>query len=593
MIRGQVLTIVGISALILGIIVAAFSGLSRTPLFQPIEGLTAEVAREMLENGNWFVPHFNYSIYADKPPLFYWVIIPGLKIFGNTELGARFGLAMVGLAEIILVFLLGRILYGSLAGLMGAVALALSFGHIIFARLIMVDLLFSTCVAATFLCFSLGYMEQGRRFLWWTLAGTCIGMAVLAKGFIGLAFPVLTLGLFALFTRQWDLLKQKAAIGALLGFLVVVIPWHLYMILRVPGFAYHYFWNEQVLRFLNGREPKDYIGTPLLSFLFSVLVWALPWSLFIFHIVWGFKHTKKDDSKRALLGRYLPWLWMGSVICFFSLTQARLFYYTIPVLPAFALLVGWFWGEVEHFDGKRFRWTLVLVLAIVAIISAPSIFVMPNLGVQIVPEEIQKRLFGPILTMGVCITVGVIIAIVTVLMRRYRAAFWFLCTFMLLSCIPLGRAFIVFGDYISLGNLLPSVEPLISHNDVVVHRFINDDQSEVVFYLKRKVRVLKRPGEYHEPILGGSDGYYIEQSEFERLWNSKTPVFLMVSHYALVGLPPEDPPVDAVVLARNGKTFICCNPSAVQRIDKQKVGANKWAHLKQRADIEKIRSLPE
>ena len=123
MARGQVLTIVGITAVVLGIIAAAFQGLNRPPLFQPIEGLTAEVAREMIENGNWFVPHFNYSIYADKPPLFYWVTIPGLKLFGNTEFGARFGLALVGLAEIILVFLLGRLLYGSVAGLMGAVAL--------------------------------------------------------------------------------------------------------------------------------------------------------------------------------------------------------------------------------------------------------------------------------------------------------------------------------------------------------------------------------------------------------------------------------------------------------------------------------------
>jgi 4-amino-4-deoxy-L-arabinose transferase-like glycosyltransferase len=575
MTRRKVFIIIGIATLVLGIILITFTGLSRVPLFQPIEGLTAEVAREMLETGDWIVPHFNYSIYADKPPLFYWVTLPGLKLFGNTELGARFGLAMVGLAEIILVFLLGRFLYGSLAGLMGAVALACSIGHIIFTRLMMVDMLFSTCVAATFLCFSLGYGEQRRRFRWWTLAGACIGMAVLAKGLIGLVFPVLTLGLFALFTHQWDLLKQKAARGALLGFLVVVIPWHLYMIWRVPGFAYHYFWNEQVLRFLDMREPKDYIGTSLPIFLISVLVWALPWSLFIPHILWGFRRRKREDTRLGLLGRYLPWLWMGSVIGFFSLTEARLFYYTIPALPAFALLVGWFWSEVEGLDGKRFRWTLALVLAIIAIISVPSILVMPNLGGQIVPEEIQKKLLGPMLTVGVCIIIGVVVAIITVLMRRYRAAFWFLSAFMLLSCIPLPRAFIVFGDYISLRSLLPAVEPFISPNDVVVHRFVNDDQSEVVFYLKRRVRILKRPGEFHEPILGNSEGYYIEQSEFERLWNSQTPVFLMASHHAFVGLPPEEPPVDATVLARNGKTFICCNPSTAQRIHQQKVSTNK------------------
>jgi 4-amino-4-deoxy-L-arabinose transferase-like glycosyltransferase len=575
MTKGRLLTIAGITTLVLGIILAAFTGLSRTPLFQPIEGLTAEVAREMLESGDLFVPHFNYSIYADKPPLFYWVTIPGLKLFGNTEFGARLGLAMVGIAEIILVFLLGRLLYGSLAGLMGAVALACSIGHIIFTHLAMVDILFSTCVTATFLCFSLGYIEERRRFLWWTLAGACIGMAVLTKSLIGFVFPVFTFGLFTLFTRQWNLLKQKAVMGALLGLLVVVIPWHLYMIFRVPGFAYQYFWNEQVLRFLNMRQPKDYIGTPLPLYLLSVLVWALPWSLYFAHIIWGFRRRKKDDSKHSLLGRYLPWLWMGSVVGFFSLTDARLFYYTIPALPAFALLVGWFWSEVENLDGKRFRLTLALVLATVAIISAPSIFVIPNLGGQIVPSETQKNMLGPLLLVGICIAIGVVMAIITVLMKRYRAAFWFLSVFMLISCIPLSRVLIVFGDYISLRNSIPAVEHFISPSDVVVHRFVKDDQSEAVFYLKRKVRILKRPGEFHQPILGNSEGYYIEQSEFERLWNSQTPVFLMVSHYAFVDLPPEDPPVNATVLVRNGKAFICCNPSAAQRIHQQKASINQ------------------
>ena len=118
------------------------------------------------------------------------------------------------------------------------------------------------------------------------------------------------------------------------------------------------------------------------------------------------------------------------------------------------------------------------------------------------------------------------------------------------------------------------MEYFISPKDIVVHRFVNDDQSEVVFYLKRRVRVLKRPGEFHQPILGSSEGYYIEESEFEKLWNSQMPVFLMVSHHAFVGLAPEDPPIDATILARSGKAFICCNPFAAQRIRQQKISSN-------------------
>jgi hypothetical protein len=111
--------------------------------------------------------------------------------------------------------------------------------------------------------------------------------------------------------------------------------------------------------------------------------------------------------------------------------------------------------------------------------------------------------------------------------------------------------------------------------DVMVHRFVKDDQSEMVFYFKRKVRILKRPSEYHQPILGKSEGYYIEEPELERLWSSSTPVFLMVSHHAFVGLPPEAPPAGATVLARNGEAFIYCNSPAAQRIRRQMTCANQ------------------
>ena len=53
-----------------------------------------------------------------------------------------------------------------------------------------------------------------------------------------------------------------------------------------------------------------------------------------------------------------------------------------------------------------------------------------------------------------------------------------------------------------------------------MHRFVRDDNSELPFYLHRRVRILKRPGEFHQPILGDSTGYYIEEDEFDALWPS-------------------------------------------------------------------------
>jgi hypothetical protein len=167
-------------------------------------------------------------------------------------------------------------------------------------------------------------------------------------------------------------------------------------------------------------------------------------------------------------------------------------------------------------------------------------------------------------------------AVVSIFFNRCRMAFWFLAVFTLFSCIPLQKVFFVLGEYLSLRDLLPAVEHLIAPGDEVVHRFVNDDESEAVFYLKRKVRVLKRPGEFHQPILGNSNGYYIEEPEFERLWKSATPVFFLVSHHAFARLPAEDLPVDAMVLARNGNAAVCCNPSAAHRIQQRRVSISDY-----------------
>ena len=486
----------------------------------------------------------------------------------------------MGLTEVLLIFHLGRLLYGKTAGLLAAAVLATSVGHMIFTRLMMVDATFSTCLTAVMLCFALGYVKERQRLWWWAMAGAAAGLAVLAKSLIGTVFPVLTIGSFIVLTRQWHLLKQRAVAGAVLGFLMVVLPWHIYMVVNVPGFAYCHFVNEQFLRFFNRREPLDFVGAPLPVFLVSVLVWAMPWSLTLPHIAWSFWHRKPADTPTEILARYLPWLWLGSVIGFFALTKGRLFYYSLPTLPAFALLTGWFWSGIARRDGKRFRLTLATVMIVVALATAPAILMVPQLGGQAVPAEITRQMLPHIVGIGICLALGSIAGAVAILLRRYRLAFVALTGAMLISVIPLSGTLKAFGEYISLGSLVESVRSKLGPDDIVVHRFVRDDNSELPFYLHRKVRILKRPGEFHQPILGNHDGYYIEQEEFDSLWQSGQPVFLMVSHPLFLGQKPEPPPPGAKVLKRNLDAFICCNPAATRL----SLAARKLPHVGSRAD---------
>ena len=60
------------------------------PIYILDEARNSEAAREMLASGNYIVPFFNGQLRTDKPPLHYFFMIIGYKLFGVNALGARF-----------------------------------------------------------------------------------------------------------------------------------------------------------------------------------------------------------------------------------------------------------------------------------------------------------------------------------------------------------------------------------------------------------------------------------------------------------------------------------------------------------------------
>src|SRR5580693_2006553 len=69
-------------------------------LWDSDEGRYAEIAREMLELKSWIVPHLNYVVYFEKPPLMYWLTAVSLAVFGQNAFAARFWCATFGLLTV-------------------------------------------------------------------------------------------------------------------------------------------------------------------------------------------------------------------------------------------------------------------------------------------------------------------------------------------------------------------------------------------------------------------------------------------------------------------------------------------------------------
>jgi 4-amino-4-deoxy-L-arabinose transferase-like glycosyltransferase len=220
--QGLLLTLVGL--------VVFLTGLGSTHLWDDDETFFAEVAREMNERDDMIVPWFNQRLFAHKPPFMYWMMIGAYRLFGVTEFAARFPSVLFGLATVLLVWRMGRMLYSPRAGLWAAVVLATNLNFTVIARAATSDAELSFfCTLALYL-FVRGTAvksqgagvrgqgsggESGAALVWragetdWQPTGgtmamvyAVMGIAVLVKGPIGVLLPTSILGLFLLWMKK-------------------------------------------------------------------------------------------------------------------------------------------------------------------------------------------------------------------------------------------------------------------------------------------------------------------------------------------------------------------------------------------------------
>ncbi|HEY8503628.1 MAG TPA: glycosyltransferase family 39 protein, partial [Gemmataceae bacterium] len=144
------------------------------------EGRNAEAAREMLEGGTWVTPTFNFELRSAKPVLLYWCQILSYRAFGVNEFGARFPSAVAATLTVLLLYELGRRMFGARTGLLAGLALASCFEFCILAHAATPDALLLLFTVLTFLLFWVFAAGGGRA--WFVPVGAAAGLAVLTKG---------------------------------------------------------------------------------------------------------------------------------------------------------------------------------------------------------------------------------------------------------------------------------------------------------------------------------------------------------------------------------------------------------------------------
>ena len=323
-------------------------------LMDDVDAVQAQIARNMLTSGDWVTARVDGVAYLEKAPLVYWIIAIFYKIFGVYDWAARIPIALSVMALAWLTAAFGTWAFGKRAGLYAGLCMATCIGIFLFTRILIPDVMltFTTALAMWAFLRSLDEEEPHPRF-WAFVMAASLGVGLLLKSLVGVVFPVAGALIYLFLTKQLFALRTWQRLRPISGFFVILLiaaPWHILATLRNPpyfslslhsgpgeyhGFLWFYFINEQFLRFLNLRYPRDYNTVPRLWFWLFHSLWLFPWSVY-FPAITKLSYKPVDRAGRV---RLLALCWTGFLLIFFTFSTTQE-YYSMPCYPALALLLG-------------------------------------------------------------------------------------------------------------------------------------------------------------------------------------------------------------------------------------------------------------
>ena len=557
-----------------------------------VDAVQAQIARNMLSSGDWVTARLDGVPYLEKAPLVYWAIAGSYAVFGVHDWSARIPIALSAVALAILTAAFASWAFGRRAALYAGLCIATCIGLFLFTRILIPDVMLTFTIALAMWAFlrSLDDAEAHPR-RWSVILAVSLGIGLLLKSLVSVVFPVATVLIYLAITHQLFAIRAWKRLHPLTGAgiaLLIAAPWHILAALRNPpyfsftlhsgpgqyhGFLWFFFINEQFLRFLNLRYPRDYNTVPRFYFWALHLLWLFPWSVY-FPAVAKLSFQPADRAGRT---RLLALCWVLVVLVFFTFSTTQE-YYSMPIYPALALLFGSAIAT-ENVWVRRGTRVLSVIAALAAIACFTLIFLVRNLST---PGDISLALSQhpgaytlalghmldltldsfaylrwPLAVAGVAFLIG---AMGTVRLSATRAA--------------LGTALMMVLFFHAARLAMVRFDPFLSSRplaDAILKsppgKLIMGDQyytySSIFFYTNQTALLLN--GRYFNLEYGsyapGAAAVFIDDVRFKELWDAATRYYLVADRPQMAHIQGLlNPGRPNIVAGSGGKLLITNHP---------------------------------
>ena len=342
-------------------LVVYFLNLGQWDLWNPDEPRYAQVAREMMNGGDWILMHYNAKIYPDKPPLFFWLIAFSSYLWqGSSSFSVRFPAAFFGTLTVLLTFFLGRILYSSRTGFLSGLILATSLEFAYLSTRANIDTTLTFFTTASLFCFFQWYRSSKdeshtqKPIRGLSIYGFYIGMALatLAKGPVGFILPLSVGFVYLIFQKDWKGIRRMRLLPGMVLFVVIVFSWYLPALWK-GGEDYL---QATLLIHTIDRYTKGWSHVrPIYYYFYNFPIDFLPWIFFLpAAMAYGYSREKMEKRREF----FFLVIWFVIIFLFFSLSKGKRAIYLLPLYPAVSIMVGKLWDDLisTPMEGFRNEW---------------------------------------------------------------------------------------------------------------------------------------------------------------------------------------------------------------------------------------------
>ena len=376
----------------------------------------AQVAREMVQSGQWLFPTRGGEFYSDKPPIFMWAIAGLYRLTDNLRLAFLLPSALCSIFTVWLVYDLNRRLWDEKVAMYGSLLLLATLQFVLQGKTAQIDAMVTCWI--TLACYGLlRHLILGNAWSWYLLGWFAMGIGVITKGVGFLPIFLFIPWALLLLVNGRDRLAPPtlALLAGVPLFLLAIALWAVPMNIVVSmsddpaltAYRNDIMFRQTGTRYANAWHHVE----PVYYYVVSVIpVFWLPTVLLLPGLVgpWWLAFQARDPRI------VMPLVWIVLVLIFFSASPGKRGVYVLPMLPMFCVAIAPYLSELLQ---KRWvSWAVRILLAVLAILFIGVAIAAYSGNTKLLEAEAEHG-FAP---WNLLLVVGLFALVATFICRKGR-----------------------------------------------------------------------------------------------------------------------------------------------------------------------------